>query len=1583
MNSINNKQNIVMRIFLVNTSKIVIFMFMGLAVMLYSGTTLNAQSCSFTLNMYDSYGDGWNGGHITVFINGVNSGTYSATGYGSTAIVNVPQGSSVEFRYTAGSWESENSYNIQLDGITVYSTSAPPPTGIVYTYSCAIPCAANAPYSAADPCYQIVIADDPWCCDVMWDASCQEAYNICDEYYNTDLVVYPDNYTPNQLVQDILISGCVEAHNVQYTGHNNAIGYFTGGMSTIGLQKGIIMSTGHVSSAHGPNSSGSTSTSFGTAGNALLSNIAGGTTYDAAVLSFNFIPASNEVSFNYVFASEEYPEYAGSSFNDVFAFILNGGPENYNNFNIALLPGTATPVTINNVNDFTNSQYYVINHSGQHHIEYDGFTVPLAAYANVTACATYHITLGIADVADAIYDSAVFLEEGSFISGEFYSVQSYNVWGADVAIMQGCENYLVFERIGTEIPLSEPVPIVISFDGTAVMGTHYSNIPTNLVIPPFETSITVYFDAFITGNTNITTIIINLENGCPCTTSSTQHIIEIHPPFEINPILTNNGPACVGDPVQLQLTPNAQNSSQISVAWSTGDNSVNTVTVNPNVTTTYHVTVTYPCDEIVLSTTVQVFEEAQASFTQLGPYCTGDTPGVLSTTSNNGITGTWSPATINTGGAGTTNYVFTPNPGQCAEGTTMSVTVEQTLTPTFNSFEPYCQGDTPAVLPNTSNNGVSGTWNPSSINTSSAGTSSYTFTPSGGQCATPISINVVVEANQTPVFTQLGPYCVGDVADALPATSNNEIPGTWEPAVISTTSNGTFVYTFTPNPSVCAVNQTMTIVVNPGVDPVFNQLGPYCIGDTPDVLPNTSINGITGSWNPAVISTATAGNHTYTFNPDIGQCAEIYTMNISISDLTLPQFNNPSPYCQGDNPTQLPVTSINGITGTWNPATINTSTAGVFTHTFTPTSGECVTTENMDIVINPNPEVIITETQPVMCYGETAILNVSAVNGTPNYDGVGVFEVIAGNHSFTVTDANMCSGTVTYTVNQPDALNLSASLITDNLCCGDNNAEILVNISGGVVPYSLSWDGGSATTEDNQYNITNLEGGSYNIVLTDANNCTNNASVNISNPPELIVELTTSADMICNTPGNATISATGGTPSYTFLWPANAGGVNQGTATNLSPGIYSVTVRDSNNCEETVSFEIFGTGNISATANVLNHPRCNGDSNGRVRINFAEGTPNFNINWGIGSTVASTNEYTINGLPAGNYNITVTDANGCQQVLNVVLTNPPILSASVTSTTDQTCATPGSAMISASGGTPTYTYLWPPNATGINNNIATGLFEGSYSVTVIDAHDCQAIVNFTINDFSDIVINTTVLSHVSCHGQADAQIAVQIQTGSPEFTISWGYSTITTSSEQHVITNLYAGHIAITVTDKYGCVDENQLIIYEPAPIEASYATINPSCAGMNDGSIEIIVVGGTEPYIYSYNNINTNIPFIEGLFDGLYNIIVYDANECIYDLGTIVLIEDSEDCLEIPNAFSPNGDGINDTWLIKNIEMFPSATISIFNRWGQLLYYARGNEDPWDGTYNGKFVSTGTYVYIINLQNRSESITGTVTVVY
>src|SRR6185369_13523873 len=182
--------------------------------------------------------------------------------------------------------------------------------------------------------------------------------------------------------------------------------------------------------------------------------------------------------------------------------------------------------------------------------------------------------------------------------------------------------------------------------------------------------------------------------------------------------------------------------------------------------------------------------------TQIGPLCQNSTAPTLPLTSTNGISGTWSPATINTASAGTTTYTFTPAAGQCARPFTMSIVVTTQINPTFTQIGPLCQNSTAPTLPLTSTNGITGTWSPATINTSVAGSTTYTFTPAAGQCALPFTMSIVITTQITPTFTQIGPLCQNSTAPTLPLTSTNGITGTWSPATISTATAGTTTYTF-------------------------------------------------------------------------------------------------------------------------------------------------------------------------------------------------------------------------------------------------------------------------------------------------------------------------------------------------------------------------------------------------------------------------------------------------------------------------------------------------------------------------------------------------------------------------------------------------------------------------------------------------------------------------------------------------------------------------------------------------------------------------------------------------------------------
>jgi hypothetical protein len=218
----------------------------------------------------------------------------------------------------------------------------------------------------------------------------------------------------------------------------------------------------------------------------------------------------------------------------------------------------------------------------------------------------------------------------------------------------------------------------------------------------------------------------------------------------------------------------------------------------------------------------------------------------------------------------TTTYFFTPNANQCGTSTSLIVTVNPNVTPTFAPIAPICVGGT-FTLPTTSTNGVAGTWAPAINNTV---TTTYTFTPTGNPCATTATLTVNVTAINTPTFTQIAPICAGGTF-TLPTTSTNSIQGTWLPAV---NNNTTTTYTFTPTNTQCAGTATMTVQVNPSVVPAFAQVAPICSGQN-FTLPTTSTNGVAGTWTPAINNNTTT---TYTFTPTTSNCTSTTTMTVEV-----------------------------------------------------------------------------------------------------------------------------------------------------------------------------------------------------------------------------------------------------------------------------------------------------------------------------------------------------------------------------------------------------------------------------------------------------------------------------------------------------------------------------------------------------------------------------------------------------------------------------------------------------------------------------------------------------------------------------
>ena len=326
-----------------------------------------------------------------------------------------------------------------------------------------------------------------------------------------------------------------------------------------------------------------------------------------------------------------------------------------------------------------------------------------------------------------------------------------------------------------------------------------------------------------------------------------------------------------------------------------------------------------------------------------------------------------------------------------------------TPTFTFGTSLTICAGGTVPTLPTTSNNGITGTWNPSVVNNTTSGT--YTFTPGAGQCAIPATFTVTVNPNITPSFAiNIYSICAGGTLPVLPHNITRRYYRYMESCSSDNQNYG--VYTFTPNPGQCAVTTTVEVNVIPNITPTFN-FGTsltICAGGTVPVLPGYSNEGITGTWSPAVVSNTTSG--VYTFTPDAGQCAVPATFTVTVNPNITPAFSfgTSLTICNGGVVPTLPPTSTNGITGTWSPGVVSNTTSGMYT--FTPNPGQCAALTTFTVTVNP----ILT---PAFSFGTA--LTICSGNSVPTLLTTSTNGVIGIWNPSTVDNQN--SGTYTFTPN--------------------------------------------------------------------------------------------------------------------------------------------------------------------------------------------------------------------------------------------------------------------------------------------------------------------------------------------------------------------------------------------------------------------------------------------------------------------------------------------------------------------------------------------------------------------------------------
>lgn len=539
------------------------------------------------------------------------------------------------------------------------------------------------------------------------------------------------------------------------------------------------------------------------------------------------------------------------------------------------------------------------------------------------------------------------------------------------------------------------------------------------------------------------------------------------------------------------------------------------------------------------------------------------------------------------------------------------------------------------------------------------------------------------------------------------------------------------------------------------------------------------------------------------------------------------------------------------------------------------TSGDnaIISNTTVNLAGGGNPlSVSVSKLNDVSCFGGddgAAVATASDGSGTYFYqwDNGSTSSVVndlsAGNNFVTVTDSNGETATGSVFISQPSALSATVNTI-DVTCNGGDDGIGVVSPFGGVAPYQILWSDGN-----NNASNTDLEAGVYTVTITDNNSCQITETVIISEPPALVANIITDSSISCfgGSDGALSVSVSGGSPSYSFQWST---GDNSNTINGLDAGVYSVTVFDANLCQTTATIVLSQPSVLSGSINIDSSISCFGGSDGALSVSASGGNPSYSYLW---STDAESNSIT--GLSEGVYTVSITDSNGCETIESITLSEPNQLTLTLSSTDESASnANDGTASVSVTGGSAPYDYLW---STGAETNSIDGLSPGVYTVTVTDNNGCIEEGTVTIQAFPCALSASASSTEPSCFGESDGSIVIASTGAVGTLSYSWSHDPSLNSATAD---GLPSSEYTVIVTDDASCSEELVIALGQPSEMQLSFLTSNLSCFDVCDGSAEVSVVGGVEPYSYSWSNSETTA-LITDLCPGLYVLTVTDGNAC------------------------------------------------------------------------------------------------------
>ncbi len=1342
----------------------------------------------------------------------------------------------------------------------------------------------------------------------------------CPNHSFSQLIINP-GISAQELANAIAGPG-IQIQNPQITGALNSYGSYSSENTSLPFGNGILLTTGKALNALGPNNVQHKSYINATAGSAMLDTSFGQVTHDACIFEFDLIPQGDTLRFNFTFASEEYHNFVGSIYSDVFGFFISG-PGIVGNENIALVPGNGNAVSINTINSIVNSEYFFDNDNPPgSELQYNGYTVNLEAIRSVNPCESYHLTLVIADANDFSIDSGVFIEK---IESSNASLSSATAGGIEYMV-EGCnDGEITFTRLSEN--LTQDIVVTFYVDGTALNGIDYLPqigidpdplIPKSIIIPSGSASSSILISPVDDNIPNINKYISIYLASTTCPEILYDSLF-----FPIlDSLIVITGPDtsfCNGENIMLQTIAGGS-----SWSWTPSEYLNDASIPNPiaqiDTTTLFTLYSTASYCEAWDSTLITV-SNIVVTVDSIKPSCYGLDDGIIEISINGGIAPyslSWiGPNAFNDTGltlvnleSGIYSYTIVDAIG-CIETGDIDINSNDSLTVELNSitlalgYNIACYGDSSGVITSNVNGGSSNyeyLWAPdgqTTANLINVPAGNYTVLVTDDNAC--FAIDTITLTQAPLLLVQLDSLnninCYGDQSGYI--------------EVIAIGGVATYNYTWNTNP------------------PTYG-----------NILQNVSA----GIYNVSVV--------------DAYGCSEnnSFTLSETSTSLNLTIDTLINVLCPGGSEGSASVSASGGsppYSYSWNTSPIQTNSTA--TNLF-PGSYQILITDSLDCELTSTVEIELLNTplqasftsiNHIQCYGESNASAAITANGgsgnytylwTPgNYTTSSVFGLSAGDYSVLVSDTGACAQSLNLnlTITQPSdsiVISLNSPLINGfNLSCFQSGDGIINStISGGVAPYTYNWIGPNGYTSSLQ-DLNNLMAGNYTLEIIDQNNCTSFASVTISQPEQITMTFNMTPAS-CPTPGSndgsITISVLGGVAPYTFSWAGpNLFVSNSQDISNLEAGVYYLQIEDAINCITNFTITVTQPDNFTVDPTFSLFPgnwnvSCNGYNDGAIDVLVGNITQPILYSWIFDGMEVSTDSFVTNAL-AGNYELIIVDANNCIENRFYTLSEPDSILINFNAFEDVfgnsiSCFNGSDGELTAliTGGTPAYNWLWtsPDNSTN-SDTLLQNLTEGIYSLFISDVNACTQEDSITISApdslYTSLFSPSSGGVNVSCFNGNNGSIETTIYGGTPPFLFQWIYPGGGIGSTDQNPGNLQEGLYVLFLTDANSCtaIDSINLVasdIINYTTLISDYNGYPNACNGDSLANIEIIPSGGIPPYIVIWANGDTSNT-MTALSEGTYTGSIVDSENCISTFS-VVIADPNEIVVDFTiSSYSPN----------------------------------------------------------------------------